>query len=104
MAFSQDEASTNIKTISMNMEGCADMSEEEQLAEIIEYYRTNMKDFNPAEGEITSFEALHAYMETLPGYINLSDMEEGETKFLGELDDGAKLYIKAGPSREASGE
>jgi len=99
MAFSQDGILSNAKTVSVNREDYEDVSKEEQLAEIVEYYHNNMRDFNP-EGEITSFEELSAYLDTLPGHVNLSDMEEGESRFVNVMDDGTKIYVKAVPSME----
>ncbi len=99
-AFSQDEAPPKNakKTVYVNMEDNKDMSEEEHLSEMIEFYRAKVEGFDPGEGEISTYEELFAYLETLPGHIDLSDLEEGESRLVEVLDDGSEIYVKAVPS------
>lgn len=52
------------------------MDDKEGLEAIIEHYRANMTNFNPAEGEITTYEELNDYLNSLPQ--NTTELEDGE--------------------------
>jgi len=100
IVFSQDEGSLSNtkKTVSVNMDNDISISESEKLAEMIEFYRAKVKEFNPTEGEITTYEELFAYLDTLPGHISFGDLEEGESRLAEVLDDGSKIYVVAVPT------
>lgn len=103
LVSSKDEVSITTKcTVSGNKNDFTTISEEEQLAEMIEFYRAKVKDFNPTEGEITTYKELFAYLDTLPGHISFGDLEEGESRLAEVLDDGSKIYVVAVPTDNSS--
>lgn len=66
--FSQGETSARHRTSAdapQNVSDFTNLSAEESLEAAIEFYRSHFETFDPAEGEITSFQELEKYLESI---------------------------------------